>query len=153
MTASPANFSTIPPCVSMQREACSKKRDRRAGARPPDRVVGDERGRLDEVDEEDGRELALHAIETSGRRLLPRTLVPHGHSARRSAAASSWSSIPRVLDPKVFKAYDVRGLHGRELDEEGAYAIGRAYVEQFEPRADRGRPRHARLGAGDGARR
>jgi len=38
-----------------------------------------------------------------------------------------------VLDPKVFKAYDVRGLYGSELDEEGAYAIGRAYVEQFEP--------------------
>jgi phosphomannomutase len=39
-----------------------------------------------------------------------------------------------VLDPKVFKAYDVRGLYSTELDEEGAYAIGRAYVEQFEPR-------------------
>jgi phosphomannomutase len=39
-----------------------------------------------------------------------------------------------VLDPKVFKAYDVRGIYPEELDEEGAYAIGRAYVEQFEPR-------------------
>jgi phosphomannomutase len=39
-----------------------------------------------------------------------------------------------VLDPKVFKAYDVRGVHPSELDEEGAYAIGRAYVEHFEPR-------------------
>jgi phosphomannomutase len=39
-----------------------------------------------------------------------------------------------VLDPKVFKAYDVRGIHPSELDEEGAHAIGRAYVEQFEPR-------------------
>ncbi|HSL65990.1 MAG TPA: phosphomannomutase/phosphoglucomutase [Gaiellaceae bacterium] len=39
-----------------------------------------------------------------------------------------------MLDPKVFKAYDVRGLHGQELDEEGAYAIGRAYAEEFEPR-------------------
>jgi phosphomannomutase len=38
-----------------------------------------------------------------------------------------------VLDPKVFKAYDVRGLYPGELDEEGAYAIGRAYVEQFGP--------------------
>jgi phosphomannomutase len=38
-----------------------------------------------------------------------------------------------VLDPKVFKAYDVRGIYGDELDEEGAYAIGRAYVDQFEP--------------------
>jgi phosphomannomutase len=39
-----------------------------------------------------------------------------------------------VLDPKVFKAYDVRGVYSTELDEQGAYAIGRAYVEQFEPR-------------------
>jgi phosphomannomutase len=39
-----------------------------------------------------------------------------------------------VLDPKVFKAYDVRGIYPDELDEDGAYAIGRAYVEQFEPR-------------------
>ena len=38
-----------------------------------------------------------------------------------------------MLDPKVFKAYDVRGLYQAELDEEGAYAIGRAYVEQFSP--------------------
>jgi phosphomannomutase len=39
----------------------------------------------------------------------------------------------QMLDPKVFKAYDVRGLYRSELDEAGAYAIGRAYVEQFEP--------------------
>ena len=39
-----------------------------------------------------------------------------------------------MLDPKVFKAYDVRGLYPTELDEEGAYAIGRAYVEEFEPK-------------------
>ncbi len=39
-----------------------------------------------------------------------------------------------MLDPKVFKAYDVRGIHPTELDEDGAYRIGRAYVEEFEPR-------------------
>src|ERR1700675_4404873 len=39
-----------------------------------------------------------------------------------------------MLDPAVFKAYDVRGLYPSELDETGAYAIGRAYVDQFEPR-------------------
>ena len=39
-----------------------------------------------------------------------------------------------MLDPKVFKAYDVRGVYPEEIDEEGAYAIGRAYVQQFEPR-------------------
>ena len=51
------------------------------------------------------------------------------HRVRRVA-----SSIGPMLDPKVFKAYDVRGIYPTELDEEGAYAIGRAYVEQFEPR-------------------
>jgi phosphomannomutase len=39
-----------------------------------------------------------------------------------------------VLDPKIFKAYDVRGIYPAELDEEGASVIGRSYVEQFEPR-------------------
>ena len=39
-----------------------------------------------------------------------------------------------MLDPKVFKAYDIRGIHPSEIDEEGARAIGRAYVEQFEPK-------------------
>ena len=37
-----------------------------------------------------------------------------------------------ALDPKVFKAYDVRGLYPDELDEEGATRIGRAYAEHFE---------------------
>jgi phosphomannomutase len=41
--------------------------------------------------------------------------------------------LPAVLAPTVFKAYDVRGLYPEELDEEGAYAVGRAYVEQFSP--------------------
>ena len=34
-----------------------------------------------------------------------------------------------TLIPGVFKAYDVRGLHGSEIDEEGAERIGRAFVE------------------------
>src|SRR5438477_12291228 len=49
----------------------------------------------------------------------------------RSLAARS---IALMLDPKVFKAYDVRGIYPDELDEAGAEAIGRAYVDQFEPR-------------------
>ena len=39
-----------------------------------------------------------------------------------------------ALDPKVFKAYDIRGIHPTELDEDGAYRIGRAYAEVFDPR-------------------
>jgi phosphomannomutase len=37
-----------------------------------------------------------------------------------------------MIDPSAFKAYDVRGVYPGDLDEEGAYAIGRAYVEQFD---------------------
>src|SRR3954451_19792970 len=32
------------------------------------------------------------------------------------------------LDPSVFKAYDVRGIYGEQIDEEIAYRIGRAFV-------------------------
>lgn len=39
-----------------------------------------------------------------------------------------------MLAPEIFKAYDVRGLYPAEIDEAGAYAIGRAYVEQFDAR-------------------
>ena len=39
-----------------------------------------------------------------------------------------------MLDPSVFKAYDVRGIHPTQLDEDGAYRIGRGFVEEFEPR-------------------
>jgi phosphomannomutase len=39
-----------------------------------------------------------------------------------------------MLKPEVFKAYDVRGIYPTEIDEAGAYAIGRAYVEEFQPK-------------------
>ena len=39
-----------------------------------------------------------------------------------------------MLDPTAFKAYDVRALYPSQLDEAGAYAIGRAFAEQFEPK-------------------
>jgi phosphomannomutase len=57
--------------------------------------------------------------------------MPRRRTPSRRSSARSYGSI--VLDPKIFKAYDVRGLYGAELDEDGAYAIGRAYVEQFRP--------------------
>ena len=33
-----------------------------------------------------------------------------------------------IIDPTIFKAYDVRALYGTELTEDGARAIGRAFV-------------------------
>jgi phosphomannomutase len=41
--------------------------------------------------------------------------------------------VVAVIDPASFKAYDVRGIYPGQLDEEGAYAIGRAYVDEFSP--------------------
>src|ERR1041384_7070520 len=42
------------------------------------------------------------------------------------------ASMP-MLNPSSFKASDGRGIYQDDLDEAGAYAIGRAYVEQFTP--------------------
>jgi phosphomannomutase len=39
-----------------------------------------------------------------------------------------------MLDPSVFKAYDVRGIVPDELDADGAYRVARGYVAAFEPR-------------------
>src|SRR3954462_13636090 len=39
-----------------------------------------------------------------------------------------------MLNPASFKAYDIRGIYPDDLDEDAAYRIGRAYVQQFEPR-------------------
>lgn len=33
------------------------------------------------------------------------------------------------INPNIFKAYDIRGIYGQELDEDTAYRLGRAYVE------------------------
>jgi phosphomannomutase len=32
------------------------------------------------------------------------------------------------MDPSIFKAYDVRGVHGEQLDREDAYRVGRAFA-------------------------
>jgi phosphomannomutase len=34
----------------------------------------------------------------------------------------------KTVDPSIFKAYDIRGIYGEQLDEELAYLIGRAFV-------------------------
>jgi len=35
------------------------------------------------------------------------------------------------MNTAIFKSYDIRGIYPEELDEDAAYAIGRAYVEEF----------------------
>ena len=64
----------------------------------------------------------------------PASVTSRLRSLPAGAEGGPAASIPAVLSPSVFKAYDVRGLYLDELDEAGAYAIGRAYVEHFEPR-------------------
>ncbi len=34
----------------------------------------------------------------------------------------------KAVDPSIFKAYDVRGIHGEQIDEEVAYWIGRGFA-------------------------
>ncbi len=65
---------------------------------------------------------------------LPATSTLQVRSTSHKPFPAAVVIVNRVLAPEIFKAYDVRGLYPTELDEAGAYAIGRAYVEQFEPR-------------------
>jgi phosphomannomutase len=51
------------------------------------------------------------------------------------------------LDPGIFKAYDIRGLHGTEMDEETAHAIGRAFARVL-ARLRGKRPEQLRVGLG-----
>src|SRR5262249_11163817 len=74
--------------------------------------------------------LRVDARGRAGRR-LQRARCGRGRGLEPASAAGLRSV---VLTPGVFKAYDVRGIYPSELDEDGAYAIGRGYVEQFEPR-------------------
>jgi phosphomannomutase len=39
-----------------------------------------------------------------------------------------------ILDPGVFKAYDIRGIYGREIDEAASREIGRAFVAYLKPK-------------------
>ena len=34
-----------------------------------------------------------------------------------------------LIAPNIFRAYDIRGIYPKELDEKAAYLIGRAYVK------------------------
>ncbi len=39
-----------------------------------------------------------------------------------------------AVDPRIFKAYDIRGIYPTELDEAAAYKIGRAFVSLLDPK-------------------
>jgi phosphomannomutase len=45
--------------------------------------------------------------------------------------------MPSLAPPEIFKAYDVRGLHGQQIDGDVAEAIGRAFVRVLAGLADK----------------
>ena len=118
-TASPANFSTIPPCVVTQCVTWSKNRVTRR--RTTSGIGGgDERRRIDEIDEQDRCKLALHRLKCT--------------KADMPRPADRDLGIRPCSTPTCSRHTTSAGSTGAELDEDGAQAIGRAYVEQFEPR-------------------
>ncbi|MGZ8632999.1 MAG: phosphomannomutase/phosphoglucomutase [Solirubrobacteraceae bacterium] len=52
-----------------------------------------------------------------------------------------------AVAPEIFKAYDIRGLYGEQLDGDGAEQIGRAFVRVLAELAGRA-PRSLRIGLG-----
>ena len=89
--------------------------------------------RGDEIDEQDGRELPLHDLIVVAGQQLP------------GRDRAIFHSISTVLDPKVFKAYDVRGIYpGRAR--RGRRLRDRPRVRRaVRAAADRRRARHAPL--------
>jgi phosphomannomutase len=57
------------------------------------------------------------------------------------------SEQPTLAPPGIFKAYDIRGLHGEEMDETTAHAIGRAFARVL-GRLRGKRPSELRVGLG-----
>src|SRR5215211_6224202 len=120
ITASPANFSTVPPWARMQSAARSKYLVTRL------RTISGSVAETSAVD-------STRSTKTTVATLRSIVSVYGAGTSVRSRAIGRRLGSAVVLEPAVFKAYDVRGIHGRELDEEGAYAIGRAYAEEFRP--------------------
>ncbi|MEA2368783.1 MAG: phosphomannomutase, partial [Thermoleophilaceae bacterium] len=52
-----------------------------------------------------------------------------------------------MIDPSIFKAYDVRGLHPEQIDEGVAYAIGRGFARVLANLRDK-KPHDLRIGLG-----
>src|SRR4029079_15958557 len=74
--------------------------------------------------------IAVASLRSTARS-LGRQVAARWAVFRTREALSGTTTMRDVLDPKVFKAYDVRGIHPTEIDEEGAYRVGRAFVEHF----------------------
>jgi phosphomannomutase len=50
------------------------------------------------------------------------------HASREPRSGSGLTGGPGSVKPEIFKAYDVRGLHGEEIDRDTAFLVGRAFA-------------------------
>src|SRR3954447_10137184 len=51
-----------------------------------------------------------------------------GYAIFRISQPQTWRKNIMQVNPGIFKAYDIRGIYPTELNEDAAYAIGRAFV-------------------------
>src|SRR4051812_48219351 len=51
-----------------------------------------------------------------------------GMMPERPRAATTLDALMTALPAEIFKAYDVRGIYGDDIDEEGAEQLGRAFI-------------------------
>ena len=72
---------------------------------------------------------------------------PAARDGLRRAAPSPLACAPMAIVPEIFKAYDIRGLHGEQLDADGAEQIGRAFVRVLAGLAGKA-PGELRIGLG-----
>src|SRR5437763_3149288 len=74
----------------------------------------------------------------------PHRIITVGFMGGLSVGSESMGAL---ANPEIFKAYDIRGLYGTELDSDVAELIGRAFVQVIAELEDKA-PRELRLGLG-----
>lgn len=62
--------------------------------------------------------------------IITRTTIQRRHE-KTKVSLLVVGSLHLSMDTSIFKSYDIRGLSPEQLDVESAYAIGRAYTEEF----------------------
>src|SRR5947209_5601642 len=55
-----------------------------------------------------------------------------GNSQAEKGLFKRMNTAPVPVDPTIFKAYDVRGIYGENLNDEVAYRIGRAAAQYLQ---------------------
>ena len=71
---------------------------------------------------------SLHAARDARRRAAPAARVARLPAGDDATAMRLGSGRVSALDPGIFKAYDIRGLYGSQIDGDAAEQIGRAFA-------------------------